>query len=93
MPTLSIIIPVYNQARMTEQILKDIPTKMKSDYEVIIVDNGSDNETKELLKNHKDIVLITYPKNRYVTEAWNSGIAIARGEYIMVCNNDITFCE
>jgi glycosyltransferase involved in cell wall biosynthesis len=72
MPTLSIIAPVYEQARMTEQFLNDIPQKIKSDYELIIIDNGSSQETKELLKKYKDIIVLTYPKNRYVTEPWNS---------------------
>lgn len=93
MPKLSIIAPVYEQARMTEQFLNDIPLKIKSDYEVIIIDNGSSQETKDLLKKYPDVIVLTYPKNRYVTEAWNTWIAIARGEYVMVCNNDITFKE
>ena len=93
MPTLSIIAPVYEQARMTEQFLNDIPQKIKSDYELIIIDNGSSQETKELLKKYKDIIVLTYPKNRYVTEPWNSWISIARGDYVMVCNNDITLQE
>jgi glycosyltransferase involved in cell wall biosynthesis len=72
MPTLSIIAPVFEQARMTEQFLSDIPLTIKSDYEVIIIDNGSSQETKELLKKYKDIIVLTYPKNRYVTEPWNT---------------------
>lgn len=93
MTTLSIIAPVFEQMRMTEQFLNDIPLKIKSDYEVIIIDNGSSQETKDLLKKYPEVIVLTFPKNRYVTEPWNTGISIARGEYVMVCNNDITFAE
>lgn len=72
MPTLSIVVPVLDQARMTEQFLNDIPKKIKSDYEIIVIDNGSAKDTKDLLDRYPDIVRITYPKNRYVTEAWNT---------------------
>ncbi len=93
MPKISIVCPCFEQARMTEQFLNDIPLKIKSDYEVIIIDNGSSQETKDLLKKYPEVVVLTYPKNRYVTEAWNTWISIARWEYVMVCNNDITFAE
>jgi len=93
MPTLSIIAPVFNQEWMTEQFLNDIPLKIKSDYEVIIIDNWSSQETKDLLKKYPEVIVLTFPKNRYVTEPWNTWISIARGEYVMVCNNDITFQE
>jgi glycosyltransferase involved in cell wall biosynthesis len=72
MPTLSIIAPVFEQMRMTEQFLNDIPLKIKSDYEVIIIDNGSAQETKDLLKKYPEVIVLTYPKNRYVTEPWNT---------------------
>lgn len=93
MPTLSIVVPILDQARMTEQFLNDIPLKIKSDYEVIIIDNGSAQETKDLLKKYPEVIVLTFPKNRYVTEPWNTWIAVARGKYVMVCNNDITFQE
>lgn len=93
MPTLSIIIPVYNQWRFTKQILDDIPKKIKSDYEVIVIDNWSKDETHENLSKLSDTIVLTHPCNTYVTQAWNTWISIARWEYVMVCNNDITFQE
>lgn len=88
MPTLSIIIPVYNQEQFTAQILEDIPKKIKSDYELIIIDNGSDEPTRELLKN-TEATVVRFATNQYVTKAWNVGASIARGEYLMFLNNDI----
>lgn len=71
MPKISIVIPVLNQWRFTEQILNDIPLKIKSDYEIIVIDNGSTDETQKKLKEMPHIIVLRYPKNHYVTEAWN----------------------
>ena len=90
---LSIIIPVFNQHQFTKQILDDIPNKIKSQYEIIVIDNGSDQLTKNLLKQYDNITLIQFPQNEYVTKAWNIWVRVARWKYIMVCNNDITFPE
>jgi cellulose synthase/poly-beta-1,6-N-acetylglucosamine synthase-like glycosyltransferase len=48
---ISIIVPVYNELYYTKQILEDINKKIKNKYEVILIDNGSTDGTKEWVES------------------------------------------
>lgn len=89
---LSIVVPVYNQAKHTEKMLDSL-VNIKVEHEIIVIDNGSDRQTVELLNKYENIVRLRFPVNQFVTKAWNVGVSIARWEYILVCNNDIIIPE
>lgn len=88
-PKVSIIIPVLDQWNYTEQCLKSIElfTDFKN-LEVIIIDNGSQDETRDKIKNFHYIKLIQFPENRGFAEACNVGARQARGEILCFLNND-----
>jgi len=89
---VSIVVPNYNQLKYTKQFVESVYTNSNNPFELIIVDNGSDKETAEYLKEleKKDEVKIIFNKiNQGFPIAVNQGIAIANGQYILIANNDI----
>ncbi len=93
MKKISIIIPLYNAEKYIEKCLYSIKRQTYSNYEIIIVDDGSkDNSLKmcEKFKNeNKNIILkIFTQKNEGPSSARNRGIANAEGDYITFVDSD-----
>ena len=97
----SIIIPVFNNAILTQHCLLSIvrntdPTYFninKYDYEIIIVDNASTDETADMLKSVKgNIKVISNAVNQGFSIACNQGADIAQGKYLILLNNDTQVC-
>ena len=53
MPFFSVVIPTYNQARYLNAAIQSVINQTCQDYEIIIVDNFSNDETQEVIKNSK----------------------------------------
>lgn len=86
---VSIIIPVFNHAEYTRQCLTALKTNTSyPNYEVIVVDNGSSDETQPMLAARKDILVIRNTENKGFTEACNQGAQAATGDYLLFLNND-----
>lgn len=86
----SIVIPIYNALEYLKRTVSSI-RKYSSDYELILVDNGSNKETKKYLKSLKNVKLITLDKNYGFSRAVNLGILNSCGKYICVLNSDVIF--
>ncbi len=86
----SIIIPVFNQVEYTKKCLEALVENTPDDlYEVIIVDNGSTDGTKEFLKCLEgDVKIITNQENLGFAKACNQGAREASGKYLVFLNND-----
>lgn len=91
MPKVSIIIPVYNVAEYLKQCLDSIYSQVKDNYEVILIDDGSsDNSGKicdEYAANDNRIIVI-HKENGGLSDARNAGIKIATKEYIYFVDSD-----
>ncbi|WDV45730.1 glycosyltransferase family 2 protein [Clostridiaceae bacterium M8S5] len=87
-PKVSIVIPVYNQIEYTKMCLKSIKRHTDVDYEIIVINNGSIDDTEEYLQRQQNIISIHNKTNLGYPKAINQGIAIARGDYIILLNND-----
>ena len=90
---VSIIIPIYNAEEYIEECIKSIITQTYKNIEIILINDGSrDNSInicKEYLKKDKRIIIINQ-LNKGVSTARNSGITIAKGEYITFIDADDT---
>jgi GT2 family glycosyltransferase/ubiquinone/menaquinone biosynthesis C-methylase UbiE len=87
---VSIIIPVSNNMEFTQQCLEALAVNTQYEpYEVIIVDNGSTDDTGEFLKCLEgDIKIITNDQNRGFAIACNQGAKDAQGDYLVFLDND-----
>jgi glycosyltransferase involved in cell wall biosynthesis len=88
MPSLSIVIPSYNQGRYIERTILSI---LKQDYsgevEIIVSDGGSQDETTEILKKYSQIKWWSEPDKGFV-DAVNKGFKIASGEILAIQSSD-----
>ena len=88
-PEVSIVIPVYNNWALTAACLRSIADDVVSvPYEVIVVDDGSYDRTAVLLLEVGGISVLRSGRNRGFVNAVNSGIAAARGRFVVLLNND-----
>ncbi len=97
---LSIIIPVFNNANFTKSCLDDL-MKLRGNYEIIIVDNGSTDNTADvvlqaMINQPKDAPILRYltsPRNLQFGRGNNKGYKHANGKNILFLNNDIRVKE
>lgn len=85
---LSIVIPVFNKYNFTKSCLNDL-SKLPSDHEIIVVDNGSIDETQSSLENSSEIKYVRNDCNRGFAFGCNFGYKIAKGDNVLFLNNDI----
>lgn len=87
-PLISVIMLNWNGLDDTKTCIKTLRKNTYPNFEIIIVDNGSEDGSKEWLKQQEDIILVDLPKNFGVTGGHNKGYEVAKGEYIANLNND-----
>lgn len=83
---LSIIIPVLNQAQYTAAIIENIRETVHIPYEIIVIDNGSTDETPEILEG---LTVIRNERNVGMSRSWNQGCKAAKGSHLAIINNDL----
>jgi glycosyltransferase involved in cell wall biosynthesis len=88
-PRVSIIIPTYNRANFIGEAVASALGQDYQSFEVIVVDDGSTDETKDVLATFRDRRLVSvYQENGGRSRARNRAIAMARGEYITFLDSD-----
>ncbi len=92
-PKVSIIIPVFNALSLTQECLRSLSGDTHNiEYEIIIVDNASKDNTpnwlREESKKNASLRIFTMEKNVGFGPAVNFGIRQSRGEFIVILNND-----
>lgn len=85
---LSIVIPVYNKYNFTKSCINDL-LYLPEDHEIIVVDNGSTDETQQSLDDNKEIVYYRNSENLGFAKACNIGYHIATAPNVLFLNNDI----
>ena len=91
MVKFSIIIPIYNVERYLETCVNSILTQTYSDYEVILVDDGSPDRCGELCDHYAESdsrVKVVHKVNGGLSSARNAGLDIAMGEYVIFVDSD-----
>ncbi|MCS7055084.1 MAG: glycosyltransferase [Thermoflexales bacterium] len=88
-PLVSVVIPSYNHARFIGEAVKSVLSQTLRDLEVIVIDDGSKDETLRVLAGIKDERLKVFTQeNRGAHEALNRGIALSQGQFISILNSD-----
>ncbi len=82
-PVISVIIPVYNGAQYVTEAISSVLAQTFNDWELIIIDDGSTDETLTLLNQFQDArIKIISREHRGLIASLNEGLALAQGEFI-----------
>lgn len=89
-PKVSVVIPTFNRANTIVRAVTSVLNQTYEDFELIIIDDGSKDNTKEVIAQIQDtrVRYIKSPINRGAANARNSGIRAAKGEYIAFQDSD-----
>lgn len=90
MPFFSVIIPTYNRAKYIKKAIESVLNQTFSDFELIIADDASTDNTKEIVSSIKDsrIIYFKNEKNLERCITRNKGIQMAKGKYIAFLDSD-----
>lgn len=92
MPEISIVLPVYNGERFMEEALYSIKNQTFTDWELIVVDDGSADRTPDIVERYEKedgrIRLFRNEKNRGLPESLNIGFKRAKGNYLTWTSDD-----
>lgn len=93
-PRLSIIMPVYNAERYVEEALKSLLSQTFDDFELIIINDGSTDNTLKILNDFLEDkrIFIHSQSNQGVVTALNKGVKLAKGKHIARADADDYFC-
>lgn len=88
---MSVIVPIYNWNDNLEKCLKYLVNQNLNDYEIILVDDGSNTETADYLDSYAEnnvCVKVIHSENKGVWAARNLGLSHAKGKWIGFCDSD-----
>ena len=92
MKQISVIIPVFNTGQYLHKCLKSIIGQKNIDLEIIIINDGSTDESTEILRNYQeefpDLITLFEQENKGMSVARNKGIEIANGKYLGFVDSD-----
>jgi glycosyltransferase involved in cell wall biosynthesis len=84
----SIIVPVFNQARYLEEAINSALNQTHRDTEVIVVDDGSTDNSYDIARRFGKSITVLRQKNQGVPLARNAGAKISRGEFLLFLDSD-----
>lgn len=89
-PSVSVIIPTHNRCDMLRNAIQSVLDQTYRDFEVVIIDDASNDKTCEIVENFNDdrIRYIRHTENKGGSASRNSGISYARGRYIGFLDDD-----
>jgi glycosyltransferase involved in cell wall biosynthesis len=90
MPKISIILPCYNGARWISQAIESVLAQTYEDFELVVVDDGSRDNSREIVSTylHDERIRYIYQENKGFSGALNRGIRESRGEFIGFIGQD-----
>lgn len=92
-PTVTVIIPTFNRARYLAQAIESVLGQSFADFQLLVVDDGSTDDTPALLRGFTDPRLRVLRENhRGISAAMNAGLREARGKYVARLDSDDVWC-
>lgn len=93
-PLISVIIPSYNHERFIKECVDSVLEQTYENFELIIIDDGSKDETADILKSYKDNrIHLVFQENAGAHNAINRGLSLAKGEYLTILNSDDVYMK
>ncbi|EDZ96956.1 glycosyltransferase [Limnospira fusiformis KN01] len=90
-PKVSVIIPAYNCDRYIELCVRSALEQTYTDYEIIVIDDGSTDNTRQVIEPYLDVISYHYQPNQGAAKARNYGCSLARGEFLAFLDGDDFF--
>jgi glycosyltransferase involved in cell wall biosynthesis len=88
-PRISVLIPTYNRADLLPDAIHSVLAQTRPDFEILIVDDGSTDNTRQVVSAFEDDrICYTYRENGGISAALNTGLSLARGEYVCRLDSD-----
>ena len=88
-PSVSIIIPTFQRAPFLKYALEAINKQTYRNFEIVVIVKPGGDETLEVLKDYHDLpIKIVMQKEGFVSEAYNLGLRVAKGEIIAIMDDD-----
>lgn len=87
-PTVSVIIPTFNRAHLVTEAVDSVLCQSYTDFELLVVDDGSTDDTVDRLAGYEGRIRLYRQKNRGPSAARNAGIRHAQGQYICFLDSD-----
>ena len=78
MPAVSVIIPTFNRSKLVVKAIQSVLCQTYRDYEIIVVDDGSTDNTAEALKLYMDRIRYVYQENLGTSAAKNRGVTTGK---------------
>lgn len=88
MPTVSVIMPTFNAGAKIGAAIGSVLTQTHPDIELVVVDDGSTDDTADIVRGFGDRVVLLRQDNAGPNAARNTGLRHARGEVIALCDSD-----
>jgi glycosyltransferase involved in cell wall biosynthesis len=93
MPKVSVIIPTYNRSGFLEEAVESVFSQDFKDFELIVVDDGSSDDTRDMIGRYSERLIYIYQERQGVSCARNKGIRFSSGEYIAFLDSDDKWLE
>jgi glycosyltransferase involved in cell wall biosynthesis len=93
LPKVSVIIPTYNRAHMVKDTIDSVLNQTYKNVEIIIIDDGSLDNTLDVLKVYNDKIKVLKQENKGNSAARNKGLLYATGEYVAFLDDDDQWME
>jgi len=87
-PHVTVVVPTYNNASLLPETIDKILAQSFTDFDLIIVDDGSSDDTAAVIRRGYPQVTYIAQSNRGPAAARNAGVNVARGEFIAFCDHD-----
>lgn len=85
---IAVVIPTYNRVTLLERAIKSVLTQTRAANEIIIVDDGSTDNTASFIKSHYPQLIYLYQPNQGISAARNSGIKAALSDWVCLLDSD-----